>query len=499
MVLEFVYNFSLLRVVSATKEEHEQLMLIATGQNYNFQTKSYWEECFYKNYEYLPAGMWKRVLELNRAKNPWHVHITNLNDFVRTDITKEKLQEWVDSQNLIYDPYYYQADAFFKLIKFPRSKAEIGTGGGKTFTACLLARYYLQNILEPGQKVLIVVPRRALVDQFLSDLKKYCDDGYLIIDSEYSGGRNYANSNVIVGTFQTLSNYEASFFEDIGCAIFDEAHTAKTRSIKEEIIPKLPWAKCRSFHGMTGTEPDDEIGKLILECYIGPTLQFTPTSELEEAGSIVPTKVLMVGIKHTRKTAELYYTSPETSEPNQKRIAFEKQVVLYNEERLAFIAEILNKLQKSTLMLFNTVEYARYMMDHLNHNSHKKIRLIYGATPDAERQRIFEELENHDDIILLATFGTMSTGISIDNIHNLATADGGKSTIIINQSIGRGVRLHKDKEFLRYIDFYDIIPKYDPDWGGPRTNVFQRQSDARRKIYDKRKTEHKTKIVELKS
>lgn len=497
MVLEFIMNFSLLKVVKATEIEHTQLMALATAKNYSYHTKSYYEECMYKDYLYLPAGLWYKILSLSKAKNPWDVTITNIKDFARTNITKESLEEWVESQNLVYDPYYYQADAFYKLAKFPRSKAEIGTGGGKTFTACLLSRYYLQNILNKGQKVLIIVPRRALVDQFLKDMKNYCDDGFLIIDSIYGGGKRYAESNVIVGTFQSLCNYDADFFEDIGVVIVDEAHTAKSKSIKDEIIPKLPWKTCNSFHGMTGTEPDDAIGQLILESYIGPTLQFTPTSELEEVGAIVPTEVLMVEIKHNFKTAELYYNADETQEATTDRTKYEKQLVLYNPERLNIIFGILDRLPNNCVMLFNTLEYARYMYDYFKHNSNKEVYLISGITPDKERNATFLRFEQITNGIIFATYGTMSTGISINNIHYVASADGGKAKIIVNQSIGRGVRLMAGKEFLQVLDFYDNIPKYKQEWNGAQSNIFLRHAIARRKLYDRRKTKHQTKIIEL--
>lgn len=496
MVLEFIQNFSLLRVIEATQIEHDQLLLISTGSNYNYRTKSSWEECFYHNYEYLPSGFWLKILSLR--KNGWDVTIKNLDEFVRGNITKEHLDEWVESQSMVFDPYYYQSDAFYKLIKFPRSKAEIGTGGGKTFTACIISRYYLQKILEPSQKVLIIVPRRALVDQFLKDLKGYCDDGFLIMDSIYSGGKRFSDSNVIVGTYQSLCEMDAEFFEDIGMVLVDEAHTAKSNSIRGEIIPKLPWKTCMSFHGMTGTEPDDSIGKLILEAYIGPTLVYTPTYELEEAGTIVPTKVKMIEFIHTRKNSELYYNAEEVQQPDTDRLKFEKSIVLYNTERLEFISLILDKFDGNVLMLFNTLAYAEYMYDYFKANSNKKVFLISGITKDKDRLKAFTEFEDINDGVIFATYGTMSTGISINNIQYIASADGGKSKIQVNQFIGRGVRLHKDKDHLVYLDFYDTLIKYGGDtWGGPIINIFNRHANARRKLYDKRKTEHITKKINL--
>lgn len=487
----------MLRVIEATDVEHAQLAMLATAKNYNFQTKDYWEVCYYYRYEYLPSGLWYKVLSLTRMERPYKVEIRNINDFVRTQITKESLHLWVQSQGLIYDPRYYQADAFFKLVRFPRSKAEIGTGGGKTFTACMISRYYIQNIIDKDQKVLIIVPRRALVDQFLKDMKTYCDDGLLIIDSIYSGGKRYANSNVIVGTYQSLSTYDKEFFEDIGMVLVDEAHTATSNSIRKEILPKINWMRCHGCHGMTGTEPADAVGRLTLEAYIGPTLQYTTTTELEDAGAIVPTKVTMVEFVHTRETAKIYYNAEETQAPTPEKLKFEKELILYEPKRLKTIVGVLNKLPENCIMLFHTLAYAQFMYDYFTHNSDKTVYLVSGKTSNKERQRIFEEFAQRRDGIIFATYGTMSTGISINNIHYIASADGGKAMIIVYQTIGRGVRLAEGKEFLQYIDFYDTIPKYDKKWGSGNSNIFTRHAEERRKLYDSRNTEHKTKTINL--
>jgi len=55
------------------------------------------------------------------------------------------------------------------------------------------------------------------------------------------------------------------------------------------------------------------------------------------------------------------------------------------------------------------------------------------------------ELTDGNPKILIASFGTLSTGVSIKAIKNMIFADSFKSDVIVRQSIGRALRLHKDK------------------------------------------------------
>lgn len=63
--------------------------------------------------------------------------------------------------------------------------------------------------------------------------------------------------------------------------------------------------------------------------------------------------------------------------------------------------------------------------------------------------------------VLIASYGTLSTGVSIRAIFNVIFADSFKSEQIIIQSIGRGLRLHSEKEKVNIFDLVDIFKKDD--------------------------------------
>ena len=88
---------------------------------------------------------------------------------------------------------------------------------------------------------------------------------------------------------------------------------------------------------------------------------------------------------------------------------------------------------------------------------HKKVYFIRGDVDVVEREKVRRLMEKRDDIIIIAISKIFSTGIDIKNLHYIIFASGGKAKIKILQSIGRGLRLHKNKEQLIIFDIADNL------------------------------------------
>jgi superfamily II DNA or RNA helicase len=96
-----------------------------------------------------------------------------------------------------------------------------------------------------------------------------------------------------------------------------------------------------------------------------------------------------------------------------------------------------------------------------------------------------------DNKILIATYGTFSTGISIKNIHNIFLVESYKSEVLIKQSLGRGMRQMEGKDKVNVIDFVDDFTT------GKYENYLMKHSKARIDIYKKERFEYKIYNVKL--
>jgi superfamily II DNA or RNA helicase len=67
-----------------------------------------------------------------------------------------------------------------------------------------------------------------------------------------------------------------------------------------------------------------------------------------------------------------------------------------------------------------------------------------------------------------------STGINIKNLHNIFLVALGKAFIRLVQSIGRGLRLHENKNKLRIYDIYDNM-KYSDSHAEERRRIYEKE------------------------
>jgi superfamily II DNA or RNA helicase len=86
--------------------------------------------------------------------------------------------------------------------------------------------------------------------------------------------------------------------------------------------------------------------------------------------------------------------------------------------------------------------------------------------------------------ILVASYGTLSTGVSIKSISHVVFADSFKSESLIIQSIGRALRLFDGKVIATIWDIVDVLDI------NQMNNTFYRQFEERQRFYIKRKYPH---------
>ena len=163
---------------------------------------------------------------------------------------------------------------------------------------------------------------------------------------------------------------------------------------------------------------------------------------------------------------------------------FEKTFIHQSDKRLDFIKGLVQKCTNNTLLLFHTIENGQRIFDKLTREiKDKEFFYIDGEVSGRKREEIKKKMEITDGKVkvLVASFGTLSTGVSINAIFNVIFADSFKSEQIIIQSIGRGLRLHSDKEKVNIFDLVDI---FDPE---DMNNALFRHYKEREQFYIKRK------------
>jgi len=388
----------------------------------------------------------------------------NYDDF-RNAIENINLPE---GYNVFTDEYIYQSDSVYRALRFKTARIKVGTGGGKTLITYLYIKFLINYKLKENQKILIVVPRKGLVIQTVKEFNKFNKNNEeIIFESVYAGAKRYANARVIVGTYQSLSNYENDYFDDFSVLIVDEAHTSKVYSIKTGIYNKMK--NVEYAFGMTATYPaQNTTDYLDIVAMLGPLVLTKKLKELIADGNIVPIIINRVMVEYNDKDIK-YFTKNLKIEQQQldevdrmtgsEIYRAEKEMLQNYDKRNQLLLKIVKQLKYNQLFLVENVDYLELLFSlfYFELQEHK-IYKIHGIIREKERQRILQDLEQYDKCILIATYETMSTGISVNNIHYVHFADGGKSIYRVLQGIGRGVRLHDKKQELNVFDYVDDLP-----------------------------------------
>ena len=334
----------------------------------------------------------------------------------------------------------YQIDAIWHAIRTNRCLLLSPTASGKSLIIYTLIRYYhLMNL-----KTLILVPTTSLVEQMYSDFIDYgWKDEY--IHRVYAGMDKGSKKPVVISTWQSLYKLHRKYFEQYGCIVGDEAHLFKAKSLTDIMVRS---GDCKYRFGLTGTLDGTQTHRLVLEGLFGKVKRITTTKELMDSGTLAKLDIDCIVLKHTEE---------ECKRVRKYTYAEELNYVVSHTKRNKFIEKLCKTIKGNTLVLFQLVDKHGVLLYNELKKLDKKVFFVYGGTTAETRERIRAIVEKEKDSLIIASYGTFSTGINIRNINNVVFASPSKSRVRVLQSIGRGLRQTKDKTMVRLFDVSDNI------------------------------------------
>ena len=356
------------------------------------------------------------------------------------DIDESTIKSFIKHLKIPYKARDYQISSILSGARKCRSLFVCPTASGKSLIIYGLTRWCHSKNL----KILILVPTTSLVEQMSSD---FLDYGWLesYIQKVYSGHSKKIEKDVVISTWQSLHKFPKKYFEQFGCVIGDEAHLFKAKSLTS-IMTKLHLCKYR--FGLTGTLDDLQTHKLVLEGLFGTTNKVISTKELIEKKTLSNLKIdsLILG-----------YSENDCKIVKDLKYADEIDYIVNDKRRLNFVNKLVSPLKGNTLVLYQFVEKHGKPLYDLITNTYKdrKVFFVSGGVDALTREKIRAITEKSKDAIIVASYGTFSTGINIKNLHNIIFSSPSKSKIRVLQSIGRGLRLGDNKTECKLFDIAD--------------------------------------------
>lgn len=329
----------------------------------------------------------------------------------------------------------YQVTAINRFIENPQCIQELSTASGKTIITAALSK-----LVEPYGKSIVIVPNIDLVKQTLADYENLGLDVGV-----FYGAKKEIDKTHIICTWQSLESLERQrraekrpqglfdFAKDVVCVIVDECHMAKSSVLKAMLTGPLAHVPIR--WGLTGTIPKAEYDQIALRISLGEVVNKIQASELQDKGVLATCHVnimqLEENVLYNNYQSELSYLTTD-------------------EERLSWISTFVTKLglDGNTLVLVDRIKTGKRLEELIPNST-----FISGSVKSSNRKIHYDEINDVDNKILIASFGIAAVGINVPRVFNLVLLEPGKSFVRVIQSIGRGIRKAVDKD---HVNIYDI-------------------------------------------
>ena len=350
----------------------------------------------------------------------------------------------------------HQVDLINTYLSNPTGINIAPTGSGKTVITAILS-----HKVEPYGRSIVIVPTKDLVTQTEED---YINFG-LEVGVFYGDRKEYGKKHTIC-TWQSLESLSKraragstdtdleDFFEGVICVMVDEAHKAKADVLRKILSGPARHVPIR--WGLTGTMPEEEFERVSIVAAVGPVIDRVEVRELQEKGILAKLHINVLQLADLGESAFSNYQA-------------ELKWLTTSRARLQLISQKIQEIAKTgnTLILVDRVETGEILETMIPNSI-----FVSGKMKSKDRKEEYREVQEVNDKVIIATFGVASTGINIVRIFNLVLFEPGKSFVRVIQSIGRGIRVAPDKDF---VNVYDVCS----------TSKFSKRHLAKRKkFYD---------------
>ncbi len=328
----------------------------------------------------------------------------------------------------------YQVEVINNFLQNPQALQEVATGAGKTIITATLSK-----ITEHYGRSLVIVPNKSLVTQTEDD---YINCGLDV--GVYFGDRKELGKTHTICTWQSLNILDkrskygedvlslAEFLEGVSTVIVDEVHQAKAEVLKNLLTRNLKNAPIR--WGLTGTIPKEKFEFEAIHASIGPVIGQISAKELQDKGVLSECHVNIVQLIDT---------------PVHSNYQEELKYLVSNDQRVDYLGKLANKIKQSgnTLILVDRISAGEKLQALIPDSV-----FVKGDVKLKDRKEAYDEINEGTNHVVIATYGVAAVGINIPRIFNLVLIEPGKSFVRVIQSIGRGVRKAKDKDFVQIWD-----------------------------------------------
>lgn len=343
------------------------------------------------------------------------------------------------SENKKIVPNSMQRNALENLNRLREHKGEkslviAATGTGKTYMSAFDVKQF-----NP-RRMLFVVHREDILRKAMSDFSKIIKRRDLGL---FTGNNKDYDAYYMFATIHSISRHYMDFSKDhFDYIIIDEAHHAYAETYQRI----LNYFKPKFLLGMTAT-PERSEGNDIFSIFDNNIALEVRLNEALENDLVVPFHYFGI-------------TDIESVDLEDVDISDIQEVAsrLKINERVEFIIQKMNFYgydgdKRKCIGFCVNIDHAKYMCDEFNKRGIKSVVLTSENLVDERAEQIKRLEDENDDLEIIFTVDLFNEGVDIPSLNLVIMLRPTSSSIIFIQQLGRGLRKHKDKEFLTVLDF----------------------------------------------
>lgn len=411
---------------------------------------------FYQNNYRIRIQFWKEIKKLCLNYGFDFDFQDEIEMFV--DVEFDKVKKFCQEQikGTVYEEYDME-DTFHSVylaVKYKYMRMNLSVSYGKSIFIYLLSKYIILNKL--GTKILITTPKPQLSMQMMGEFSEVNKSNFPF--SVWRGQVKIKDAPVVISNFQFLQNVKEEVLSKFDVIIHDECHRTSAPTYKD-IVEKC--TNLKMTKGITGSLLEDKSAEdFMVTANTGETLKTVSKRDLINAGratdgiiSFIVLSYLPVQIR--QKLIDDRY-NPSISKI--KSLDWERQEVVKYEWRTKFLIQFIKKTHANNgngIVFFKTIAYGMKMAEYLKKFlPDSKIFYVDKDTKEGDRKMFADYMNSHNNCVLVGSFDTTGTGVSIKNLNWGISIEAFKSYVLVEQVIGRFMRLFTGKE--NFV-FYDVI------------------------------------------
>ena len=439
---------------------------------------------FHVGNKQIYAGLKEEIIQFCKDRD---YEVIDQTPATEEKVTFEDIEQFIEQIDVQLpdngSAYEYQIQAIVNAINEKRTLTLSPTSSGKSFIIYVLARYL-------NMKTIVVVDRKAYVEQIYDDFARYGFDVENNAVKIYGGREKTADKQIVITTWQSIIKLDDEWFEQFDAMIGDEIHKFKAMSLKN-IMERL--TNCHYRNGFTGTIDDKQLNTLTLMGLFGAIHRTTTTKELIESGRVARPIIKFVKLKYELQDCIDLFSKIAKRKKTDNAVDVEIDYLIPLEKRNKYIINLALSLKGNTIVLFQYKEHGKILFEELQKRENRPENIYYvdGDVDVKIRKKIQHAIDSHENSITIASIGTFAENINIRHLNNAILAMPIKDKIRLLQALGRILRKTKTKDSAMFFDIIDMFIIKN------KSNPTSKYGVERMKIFSKEQLDYKTYTIEV--